>query len=98
MTKPELDELLDIIDSAVWNMCNEISCSDCHYFDHFKSLTECPINKLCNFAEKMRGPDNKSILSAICDACSMESYKHCGQCKIHRERAKLKGEAQDGQT
>ena len=54
MTKEELDELIDIIYSAVWNMCNEIACVDCHYYDHFNSVKDCPLQKLYEFAYKMQ--------------------------------------------
>ena len=54
MRKSELTELIDIIYSAVWNMCNEIACSDCHYYDHFHSVDDCPLKKLFEFAEKMQ--------------------------------------------
>ena len=54
MTANELKELKDISNSAVWNMCNEIACSDCHYYDHFNSLDDCPLNRLFDFVEKMQ--------------------------------------------
>lgn len=54
MTATELKELKDIMNSAVWNMCNEIACCDCHYYDHFNYLDDCPLNRLSDFIEKMQ--------------------------------------------
>lgn len=58
MKTSEINELVDITYQLVWNMCNEIACSDCHYYDHFHSVEDCPVNKLVGFADRMQTKGN----------------------------------------
>lgn len=53
MNKSDDVEVSEIIYQLVWNLCNEIACEDCHLYDHFNSIDDCPVKKLFAFANKV---------------------------------------------
>lgn len=76
MKQDEISKLIDITHEIVWNMCNEIACADCHYYDHFHSVKDCPIRKLVDFADKVQTKEIESNAYKSCKNCSHVRYAY----------------------
>lgn len=76
MKQEEIRELIDITHEIVWNMCNEIACSNCHYNKHSHSVKDCPIRKLSDFADKVQRKESESKVCKSCNNCSHVRYAY----------------------